>query len=155
MKFPRHLWRAAAAALLCALPFAVAAQQTGAQVYAQRCAGCHMVDGSGKPTAFPPLKNLSGWLATAEGRMYVTHAILYGPFGEVVVGGQRYAGMMPRYGPRLSNAEIVAVIGYLGETLNAPLPGYVRVDESVVLAARALPDKMQAVSEERSRLPPR
>lgn len=155
MKFPRRLRQAAATGLLGALPFAVTAQQTGEQIYAQRCAGCHMADGSGTPTAFPPLKNLSGWLATAEGRLYVSHAILYGPYGEVMVGGQRYAGMMPRYGPRLRNAEIVAVIRYIGETLNTPLPGYVPVDESVIAAARALPDKMQAVSEERSRLPPR
>jgi mono/diheme cytochrome c family protein len=130
----------------------------GKQIYLDRCALCHMADGRGRSdgvNGFPPLTGMSEWMATREGQLYVAHAIIFGPYGDVLVGDQFYFGMMPRFGPRFDNGQIVAVIRYMAEELNDPLAGYVPIDESLVEEARRLPDNMEALVEERMMLTPR
>ena len=158
--------RAALALLILAAPGTSFAQRIayterdGQRIYEERCSACHLPDGSGsvhtdKFNGFPPLTGMSEWMNLHDGQRYVAHAILYGPYGGVVVGGQFYFGMMPRFRPRLDNAQIVAVIRYVAEKLNKPLPGYVPIDVSVVEEARRLDDTIEAVHEGRYGLPPR
>ena len=129
----------------------------GQTIYLDRCALCHQPDGKGKTdgsNGFPPLTGLSEWMTLREGQLYVAHAIIYGPYwGDVLVGDQYYFGMMPRFGPRFTNEQIVAVIRYVAEELNEPLPGYTPITVQLVEEARRLPDNMEAVREERSMLP--
>jgi mono/diheme cytochrome c family protein len=133
-------------------------EQNGRQIYMDRCAQCHMPDGAGHSdgfNGFPPLKGMSEWLATREGQLYVAHVIIYGPFGGVVVGDQFYYGFMPRFAPRFSDEQIVAVIRYVAEEINTPLPGYQPIDLAIVKEARGLRDHIDAVHAEREQLPPR
>lgn len=129
----------------------------GQTIYLDRCALCHQPDGKGRTdgsNGFPPLTGLSEWMSLREGQLYVAHAIIYGPYwGDVLVGDQYYFGMMPRFGPRFTNEQIVAVIRYVAEELNEPLPGYKPITVQLVEEARRLPDTMDAVREERSMLP--
>lgn len=138
---------------------AVYTETDGARIYRDRCALCHQADGRGKSdgeNGFPPLVGLSEWMALREGQLYVAHAIVYGPYwGDVVVGDRYYYGMMPRFGPRFSDEQIVAVMRYVAEQLNTPLPGYRPVTVELVREARRLPDSMDAIRDERAQLPPR
>ncbi len=135
-------------------------ERVGKQIYTDRCAVCHMPDGSGSShqdnfNGFPPLTGMSEWMNLREGQRYVAHAIIYGPYGGLTVGGKFYFGMMPRFRPRLDNDQITAVIRYIAEELNAPLPGYVPIDAKLVEEARRLEDTIDAVHESRYALPPR
>lgn len=66
--------------------------QPGQAAFGRYCAGCHGMQGQGRPPAFPPLAG-SEWLALpAEG---LSAIILLGLRGEIEVAGQAYAGYMP------------------------------------------------------------
>lgn len=133
----------------------------GRQIYNDRCAVCHLADGSGRGgddaegNGFPPLTGMSEWMTLPEGQLYVAHAIVYGPYGAVLVGDKYYYGLMPRFGPRFTDQQIVAVIRYIAEVLNKPAPGYRPIDIATVQAARRLTDRMEALELERAELPPR
>lgn len=135
-------------------------ERDGRRIYLERCAVCHMPDGSGSShtdnfNGFPPLTGMSEWMSLRQGQRYVAHAIIYGPYGGLTVNGKFYFGMMPRFRPRLDNGQIVAVIRYIAEHLNAPLPGYVPIDAKLVEEARRAEDTIDAVHEARYALPPR
>ncbi len=133
-------------------------ERDGRRIYMDRCAECHMPDGRGRgdgSNGFPPLTGMSEWFALPEGKLYVAHAIVFGPYGEVMVGDQFYYGMMPRFGPRFDDQQIVAVIRFIAEELNTPAPGYEPIDIETVKAARRLTDRMDVLVNERYDLPPR
>ena len=133
-------------------------ERDGRRIYMDRCAECHMPDGRGQgdgSNGFPPLIGMSEWFTLPEGRLYVAHAIVFGPYGEVMVGDQFYYGMMPRFGPRFDDQQIVAVIRFIAEELNTPAPGYEPVDIQTVKSARRLTDRMDVLVSERYDLPPR
>lgn len=133
----------------------------GRQIYNDRCAVCHLANGGGRGgeddegNGFPPLTGMSQWLATREGQLYVAHAIIYGPYGSVLVGDKFYYGLMPRFGVRFTDQQIVEVIRYIAEVINKPAPGYRPIDPAMVQEARRLPDNMPALELERNELPPR
>lgn len=137
----------------------------GQRIYMDKCASCHMPDGKGRGgggadeegilDGFPPLTGMSEWMSMKAGQMYVAHAIIFGPYGEVLVGDSYYYGMMPRFLPRLNNKQIVAVIRFIAEKLNKPAPHYKPITEAMVEAARKLPDRMEELALEREALPPR
>ncbi|WP_428311226.1 c-type cytochrome [Hydrocarboniphaga sp.] len=133
----------------------------GRQIYNDRCAVCHLPDGKGRGgeddegNGFPPLVGMSQWLATREGQLYVAHAIIYGPYGSVAVGDKLYYGLMPRFGVRFTDVQIVEVVRYIAEVINKPAPGYKPIDAAIVQQARRLPDNMPALELERNELPPR
>lgn len=135
-------------------------EQDGERIYQQRCASCHLPDGRGSSYkdgfhGFPPLTGMSEWFSLREGQRYAAYAIIYGPYGGVLVGDQFYFGMMPRYRPRLNNRQIVAVLRYIAEDLNTPRAEYGPIDVELVEEARRLPDNILALKDARSRLPPR
>ncbi|MDB5970531.1 MAG: cytochrome c [Hydrocarboniphaga sp.] len=133
----------------------------GRQIYNDRCAVCHLPDGKGRGgedaagNGFPPLIGLSEWLATREGQLYVAHAIIFGPYGTVLVGDKFYYGLMPRFGIRFTDQQIVEVIRYVAEVINKPAPGYKPITEALVQQARRLPDNMDALEMQRNELPQR
>ncbi|MDV2856705.1 MULTISPECIES: c-type cytochrome [Oceanimonas] len=82
----------------------------GGAIYAANCSACHQATGQGIPGAFPPLAG-SEWVQ-ADGAIPV--AIVHdGLQGELEVAGTTYAGVMPKFGGNLSNAEIAAVLTYI------------------------------------------
>lgn len=94
-----------------------AATQTpppGKGIFDAHCAACHQAQGTGIPGAFPPLAHhVPQLLAVAKGRSYVEHVVLDGLQGAITVNGATYNGVMPAWGPQLSNQQIADVLNYV------------------------------------------
>lgn len=71
----------------------------GAEVYAQRCAACHGPTGIGRRDFFPTLRGNP--FVTVEDPAGIINTVLYG------------RGLMPRFSPLLSDADIAAVVTYI------------------------------------------
>ena len=95
------------------------AQADGAKVYATVCSSCHQANGQGVPGAFPPVAG-SEWVTGDEARL--VKIILHGVTGEIDVGGEIYAGMMPPWGGGLNDAEVAAVATYLRSNFGNKAP---------------------------------
>ncbi|GGE65938.1 hypothetical protein GCM10011533_17810 [Streptosporangium jomthongense] len=81
----------------------------GAAIYSAQCSACHQANGQGVPGAFPPLAG-SEWLqADAAIPVAIVHDGLQ---GEIEVAGNTFQGVMPRFGGKLSDAELAAVLSY-------------------------------------------
>lgn len=98
---------------------AEAQQADGAKVYGTVCSSCHQANGQGVPGAFPPLAE-SEWVTGDETRLI--KIILHGVTGEIDVGGEIYAGMMPPWGGGLNDAEVAAVSTYLRSSFGNSAP---------------------------------
>ena len=84
----------------------------GAQVYASRCAVCHLASGEGLPHFVPPLKGsavVTAESATAEIRKILQGVPKTGAPGPAVAG---WRGQMPGFRNVLSDAEIAAVVNH-------------------------------------------
>jgi len=94
---------------------AVAFATSGQQVYQQYCAACHQANGKGLPGAFPPLvEEAPEYAAKGEkGIDFLIHVVLFGLQGQITAGGATYNGIMPPFGPRLSDEQIAAVLDYI------------------------------------------
>ncbi|HEX6926973.1 MAG TPA: cytochrome c [Longimicrobiaceae bacterium] len=110
---PLRQWGGTLVIALAALAFATTraeAQADGAKVFATVCASCHQANGQGVPGAFPPLAE-SEWVTGDPARL--VKIILHGLTGEIDVGGEVYAGMMPPWGGGLNDQEVAAVATYV------------------------------------------
>ena len=96
-----------------------AAQADGAKVYGTVCSSCHQANAQGVPGAFPPLSE-SDWVNGDEARL--VKIILHGVTGEIDVGGEIYAGMMPPWGGGLNDAEVAAVSTYIRSNFGNSAP---------------------------------
>jgi mono/diheme cytochrome c family protein len=86
-----------------------AAAIDGKQVYAGKCVACHQATGLGVAGVFPPLAG-SEWVTGDE--VVLTHILLHGINGEMVVKGNTYNGAMPAWNS-MSDGEIAAVITFI------------------------------------------
>lgn len=127
----RHL-----TALLLMLPWPAMAAD-GAALYAQRCAVCHLAQGQGIAGHAPPLTGMEAWLATEKGRSYIARVVVHGLAGPITVRGQAYSALMLTFRWRLPDEDLVAVLGYVAETLNQPAAGYQPISLETLKAARA------------------
>ncbi|WP_376695780.1 c-type cytochrome [Wenzhouxiangella sp. EGI_FJ10305] len=83
--------------------------EPGQAAFGRYCAGCHGMQGQGRPPAFPPLAG-SEWLALpAEG---LTAIILLGLRGEIEVAGESYAGYMPPM-QQIDDERVAEVVRYI------------------------------------------
>lgn len=121
----------------CGLCPGLAKAADGAALYAQRCAGCHQEQGQGLATQYPPLTGMESWFASDEGRRYIARVVVHGLTGPIVVRGQTYNALMLTFRRRLQDEDLIAVLRYVAETLNHPIPGYVPMTPEMLLAARA------------------
>ncbi len=80
----------------------------GKEVYTDFCIQCHLANGKGNGTTFPPLDG-SNWLKTKISESI--HAVKYGQKGEILVNQKKYNAMMPPMG--LSDEEIADVMNYV------------------------------------------
>ena len=95
------------------LPLRAIDTQAGQAVYQANCVACHQVTGDGISAAFPPLRGHVPTLLTADGgRAYLLDVILFGIYGEIIVAGRSYSGLMPSWS-HLSDAQVADVINYV------------------------------------------
>lgn len=102
---------AALTALLLTAPAALQAQKarTGAEVYAT-CAACHMANGAGMGSVFPPLA-ASEWV---NGKPEIPIAIvLHGMQGEVTVNGAKFNSVMTPWASMFSDEDVANVVTYI------------------------------------------
>ncbi|HET8754056.1 MAG TPA: cytochrome c [Salinimicrobium sp.] len=81
---------------------------SGAKIFNNLCATCHMASGEGVPNAFPPL-NKSNWLT--EKRKAAIHAVKYGLTGPITVNGKEFNSVMAPMG--LNDQEVADVLNYV------------------------------------------
>lgn len=86
---------APALGLAVGLACASAAHAEAPEVFAAKCAVCHMANAQGTPGFVPPLTETLGYYAeSAEGRALLARIVTYGMVGPITVGGRSYAGSM-------------------------------------------------------------
>jgi len=132
-----------------------AAGDAGAALYAQRCALCHQPHGEGLSGRYPPLTGLQDWLGTEDGRAYLSRVVVNGLKGPIRVGDQTYDALMWTFKKRLKDPELVAVLRYVAETLNAPPPTYQPFEPATITAARAASGRDADMLALRAQLPSR
>jgi len=84
--------------------------QSGAALYAAKCATCHQPGGTGTAT-YPPL--VANDVVTADDPKPMIGIIVMGKSGPLTVAGKTYNGKMPTWNGQLSNADIAAVASYV------------------------------------------
>lgn len=82
----------------------------GKLVYADRCASCHQISGTGIPGVFPPLVGTQWVLGDPDKLISI---VLHGLMGELEIAGTVYNGVMPAWGTTLSDKEIAAVLTFV------------------------------------------
>jgi len=102
----------------------------GESVYAINCANCHMADGTGIPSAIPPLAK-SDYLMKDQRR--AIRQIIYGAKGEMVVNGVKYNNEMPAQN-HLTDQEIADVLNYIQNSWGNKQP-------KMVTAAQVKPER--------------
>jgi mono/diheme cytochrome c family protein len=94
-----------AAALSLAFGMQAAPAADGAALFAQHCASCHQVDGSGTVGLAPTLKG-DHWVRLGADRGYLPTVLVHGLSGPIKVGTQNFVGSMPPFGPQLDDATL-------------------------------------------------
>jgi mono/diheme cytochrome c family protein len=105
---------------------------TGAKIYADNCASCHQVDGSGVPNMQPALK---GDAVVAGDPALLIQTVLRGPAAALPANRPHYSNTMPPFA-RLSDEQIAALLTYIRHQFGNGAPA---VEVRDVTAARALP----------------
>lgn len=82
--------------------------KAGQTVYTNYCISCHMSNGEGVPSVFPPLAKSDYLLEAPE---HAIRAIKYGLQGEITVNGVTYDNYMAALG--LSDQEVADVMNYI------------------------------------------
>lgn len=85
------------------------ANHPGRKVYQSVCVACHMADGSGIPSMYPPLTQTDMVLNDREKLIDIT---LNGLSGKIVVNGKTYNNIMPPHS-HLSDKQIADVLTYV------------------------------------------
>lgn len=80
----------------------------GRHLYSRSCIACHQADGSGLPTAFPPLAKSDYLNADTQRAIDI---ILHGLSGEIVVNGNKYNSTMPAQ--ILNDDQVANVLTYV------------------------------------------
>lgn len=80
----------------------------GKVIYEERCITCHMENGQGIPSVFPPLAGSDYLLEKREASI---HAVKFGQEGEITVNGTTYNNFMTPQG--LTDAEVADVMNYI------------------------------------------
>jgi cbb3-type cytochrome c oxidase subunit III len=103
--------------------------QSGAALFAAKCATCHQAKGQGS-ASYPPLAANIDVTAADPKTMIAT--IVNGRSGPLAVGGKTYNGAMPTWKGQLSDSDIAAVATYVRSSWGNKAAG---VTEDEVAAA--------------------
>lgn len=85
--------------------------ERGNEIYTDFCISCHLPNGEGVESVFPPLAKSDYLIKNREGSI---RGIKYGQEGEIVVNGKTYNGMMAALG--LSDDEVADVMNYIANS---------------------------------------
>lgn len=86
----------------------------GGQLYKQYCSVCHLADGKGDGTRYPPIFNSSYVMGDPKQLIQI---MLKGLKGKVTVRDQVYDGVMPAF-DYLSDEDIAQILTYIRSNLN-------------------------------------
>ena len=99
--------------------FAMGANEVGQRIFKERCVLCHQEDARGAAGVAPSLAGtLVPYLASAEGKRYLSQILISGMIGPIETEGHKFNGMMPSFRADLSDSEIAAIINYVMGTFN-------------------------------------
>lgn len=103
-----------AALLAGACGTAAAADATHSAVFDANCSMCHQLGAAGVPGQFPRLAGRAGQIAaTAAGRRYLEHVVLFGMMGTITVDGRQIVGgVMPPFAS-LSDQDLADALDYV------------------------------------------
>lgn len=88
----------------------ITAEDSGATLFASRCATCHQPNGVGLRDAVPPL---AGSEFVVAGPEVVVPILLRGIDGPIRVAGADFSGHMPNFSSALTDAEVAQVATYV------------------------------------------
>ena len=85
----------------------------GAATFQANCAVCHRANGAGTPGLAPPVTEFPPrFVATPEGRRQLALTVLFGMFGDIVVGERHYNFKMPEF-TRFDDATLAAALNFV------------------------------------------
>lgn len=87
--------------------------EAGAKLFAGTCSACHMAEGQGVPSTFPPLAG-SDYIAKAKVEQ-LAGVVLNGLTGKVTVNGQEYNSVMPPMS-HMTDDDIANILTYVGNS---------------------------------------
>ena len=87
--------------------------ERGKRVFLQNCVACHMAEGQGLPSVFPPLAK-SDFLMADRDRTIT--ALLKGLSGEITVNGAKFNGVMPPMEATMTDQQIADVLSFVTNT---------------------------------------
>jgi len=109
-------------AAVCSRNAAVVAADTpepdGAALYAQHCATCHMVDGSGVPSMQPSLTDSS--IVRGDEKLLI-RVVLVGPAAVLPPGREQYSNPMPEFS-MLADRQIAVLLTYVRREFGGGAP---------------------------------
>jgi mono/diheme cytochrome c family protein len=95
-------------------PALAAAAPDGAAIFSARCVACHQADGTGADGLAPSLAGtLKAYLATPDGKQYLSQILVSGMGGRIESQGRVVIGMMPNFRADLTDADMAAVLNYV------------------------------------------
>jgi mono/diheme cytochrome c family protein len=151
---PRARLLLAAAAVVLGAPVSAdspARYSDGATVFSGNCSVCHGPLGQGQAGLAPPLiVNPGRYVASPDGRRQLAITVLYGMFGQITVGGQKFDFKMPDFG-QLDDAGLAAVLNYVAFDL-AKAPDGAPITTADIADARRTPLTGEQVRDQRDKL---
>lgn len=107
------------------------------------CAACHLPDGAGVPSAFPPLKDRAAEIAAlSDGRAYLITVVSYGLMGNITIDGVPFFGVMAGNAAAMSSEELAAALNYIVFELSGTDTSYIdpfSADEVAAVQAQTEP----------------
>ncbi|WP_376694601.1 c-type cytochrome [Wenzhouxiangella sp. EGI_FJ10409] len=128
------------------------AQSPGEAAFGRHCAGCHGMQGQGRPPAFPPLAG-SEWMALPPEAL--TAIVLLGLRGEIEVSGRVYAGYMPPM-QHIDDARVADIVAYVKLNWAEDAPDWTAADVAGLrsaLAGRPVPEGREGLERLLEELP--
>jgi mono/diheme cytochrome c family protein len=112
----------------------------GAAVFQANCAVCHRANGAGTPGLAPPVTDYPAhFIAVPEGRRQLALTVLFGMFGDIVIGERHYNFKMPDFG-RLDDATLAAALNFVAFDL-----GHAPADAAPLAAAELAAERARAL----------
>jgi mono/diheme cytochrome c family protein len=130
----------------------------GAAFFQANCAVCHRANGAGTPGLAPPLTEYPPrFIATPGGRRQLALTVLYGMYGDIVVGERHYNFKMPEF-TQIDDAMLAAALNFVVFDLGHAPADAAPLAAAEIAAERAKPRDGSAVREHRAevlaKLPP-
>ena len=112
----------------------------GSILFQANCAVCHRANGAGNPGLAPPVTvSAPCFIEMKEGRRQLAMTVLYGMYGDIVVGERHYNFKMPEF-TRFDDATLAAVLNFVVFDL-----GHARAEAAPIDAAEIAAERSKAI----------